>query len=206
MSSLQCPARVFVARHGEAEYETDLCTDDGGSLTALGRKQARELADRLQGERIARIWTSSLSRAVQTAEIVAARLGVDVVVREGLREYGVGSIAGTDADERAHVGSAFDAWLEGDRDARIGGGERIDAFVGRVTDVLEEVADQHRGEAVLVVSHGGAIMAAVTPLAGLAPERARGLTLPNCAAVELEADGKDWRLVSWDGPDATHQG
>jgi broad specificity phosphatase PhoE len=75
-----------------------------------------------------------------------------------------------------------------------------------VTDVLEEVADQHRGEAVLVVSHGGAIMAAVTSLAGLAPERARGLTLPNCAAVELEADGKDWRLVSWDGPDATHQG
>ena len=43
MSSLHCPARIFVARHGEAEYETDLCTDDGGSLTALGRRQARDL-------------------------------------------------------------------------------------------------------------------------------------------------------------------
>jgi probable phosphoglycerate mutase len=199
MSSLQCPARVFVARHGEAEYETDLCTDDGGSLTALGRKQARELAELLQGERIARVWTSSLSRAVQTAEIVAARLGVDVVVREGLREYGVGAIAGTDADERAHVGAAFDAWVEGDREATIGGGERVEDFVGRVTRVLEEVADEHRGEAVLVVSHGGAILAALPPLVGIAPARARGLTLPNCAAIEVEADTSGWRLTSWDG-------
>lgn len=199
MTSLQCPARVFVARHGEAEYETDLCTDDGGSLTALGRKQARELAERLQGERIARVWTSSLSRAVQTAEIVAARLGVDVVVREGLREYSVGDLAGTDADERAHVGAAFDAWVDGDRDARISGGERVADFVGRVTAVLEEVADEHRGEAVLVVGHGGAIQAALPPLVGISPARARDLTLPNCATIEVEADGEEWRLISWDG-------
>ncbi|MFC4783734.1 histidine phosphatase family protein [Nocardioides sp. MAHUQ-72] len=199
MSSLQCPARVFVARHGEAEYETDLVTDDGGCLTPQGRAQARALADRLRGERIARVWTSSLSRAVQTAEIVAARLDVDVVVREGLREYGVGAIAGTHADERAHVGAAFDAWVEGDRDATIGGGERIDAFVGRVTTVLEEVADEHRGETALVVSHGGAILAALPPLVGIAAERVRGLSLPNCAAVELEADAEGWRLTTWDG-------
>src|SRR6478735_8890928 len=95
MSSLHCAARVLVARHGEAEYETDLCSDDGGSLTPLGRKQARELGVSLQGERVARVWTSSLSRAVQTAEIVAGVLGVDVVVREGLREYGVGALAET---------------------------------------------------------------------------------------------------------------
>ena len=96
MSDLQCPTRVFVARHGEAEYETDLVCDDGGSLTALGRQQARELGASLSGERIARVWTSSLSRAVQTAEIAAGVLGVDVVVREGLREYGVGDLAGAD--------------------------------------------------------------------------------------------------------------
>ncbi|MCW2765714.1 MAG: hypothetical protein JWO11_1673, partial [Nocardioides sp.] len=101
MSSLQCPTRVFVARHGEAAYESDLVTDDGGSLTRLGRTQARALAEELRGERIARVWTSPLSRAVQTAEIVAGLLDLDVVVREGLREYGVGSLSGTDADERA---------------------------------------------------------------------------------------------------------
>ena len=68
--------------------------DAGGSLTALGRSQAAGLADSLAGERIAHVYASSMSRAVQTAEIVAARLGVGVTVREGLREFSVGSFAG----------------------------------------------------------------------------------------------------------------
>ena len=58
MSSLQCPARILVARHGEAEDETELVSDDGGSLTALGRRQALELGELLRGERVARVWCS----------------------------------------------------------------------------------------------------------------------------------------------------
>jgi probable phosphoglycerate mutase len=190
---------VFVARHGEAEYETDLVSDDGGSLTPLGRSQAHGLADELRGHRIARVWTSSLSRAVQTAEIVAGRLGVDVVVREGLREYSVGSLSGTYADERAILGGIFEDWMEGDREARIPGGDRIDAFIGRVATVFAEVAEQHRGEAVLVVSHGGAILAAVPHLLGLPAASVRDRTLANCGVIELEADADGWRPFSWCG-------
>ena len=202
MSSLQCPARIFVARHGEAAYETELVTDDGGSLTRGGREQARRLAERLRDARISRVWTSSMSRAVQTAEIVAAELGVDVLVREGLREYAVGDLAGTTLHERAYAGAAFDAWLGGDPEAQIPGGDRIDEFVARVTGSLQEVADQHPGEAVLVISHGGAILAALPPLVGIPPERVRGLTLPNCGVIEVEADAEGWRLVRWDGDGA----
>jgi probable phosphoglycerate mutase len=198
MSSLQCPARLLVARHGEAEYETELCSDAGGSLTALGRRQARELADRLKGERIARVWTSPLSRAVQTAEIVAAALGVDVVVREGLREYGVGSLAGTGGDEATAIGPVFLAWTRGDDTATIEGGERVADIVARVEVVLREVADAHPGESVLVVGHGGTILATVPQLAGLSRGHGLGLTLSNCGVVEVEADAEGWRLVSWD--------
>lgn len=194
MGSLQCAARLFVARHGEAEYETDLCTDDGGGLTTLGRRQARELADQLQGERIARVWTSPLSRAVQTAEIAAAALGVDVVVREGLREYGVGSLAGTEIGEKEYFEGVFRQWVEGDESARIDGGERIVDVVGRVQGVLQEAADAHPGEAVLVVSHGGAILATLPQLVGLPRSRGLGVTLPNCGAIEVEADADGWRL------------
>jgi probable phosphoglycerate mutase len=187
-----------VTRHGEAEYESDLCTDDGGSLTPLGRRQSRELADELRGERIARVWTSSLSRSVQTAEIAAASLGTDVVVREGLREYGVGSLAGTGGDERATIGPVFRAWTEGDDDACIDGGESVSGIVARVRAVLEEIADAHRGEAVLVVSHGGVILATVPELVGLPRSRGLGVSLANCAVIALEADADGWRLV--DGP------
>lgn len=198
MTSLQCPARLFVARHAEAEYETDLCSDDGGSLTALGRRQARGLAERLRGERVARVWTSSLSRAVQTAEIAAAVLGADVVVREGLREYGVGSLAGTHGDEAATLGPVFRAWTEGDDAATIDGGERIGAIVARVQDVLAEAADEHPGEAVLVVGHGGAILASIPPLVGLPRDHGLGRVLPNCGVIEIEKDADGWRLVQWD--------
>jgi probable phosphoglycerate mutase len=198
MSSLQCAARLLVARHGEAEYETDLCTDAGGSLTTLGRRQARELAERLRGQRIAHVWTSPLSRAVQTAEIVAAALDIDVVVREGLREYGVGSLAGTDGDEATTIGPVFQAWTEGDEAATIAGGERVGAIVSRVQSALDEAADAHPGEAVLVVSHGGAILATVPQLVGLPRGRGLGKVLPNCGVVELEKDAEGWRLVAWD--------
>jgi broad specificity phosphatase PhoE len=199
MSSLHCAARVLVARHGEAEYETDLCSDDGGSLTPLGRKQARELGVSLQGERVARVWTSSLSRAVQTAEIVAGLLGVDVVVREGLREYGVGALAGTRLHEKGYFEGVFRRWVAGDADAAIDGGERVDDVVARVQAVLEEVADEHRGETTLVVSHGGAILATLPQLAGQPRSRGVGVSLPNCGVIGLEADADGWRITRWDG-------
>jgi len=194
VSDLQCPARVFLARHGEADYETDLVTDDGGSLSATGREQATALARSLRAERVARVWCSPLSRAVQTAEIAAAVLGLDVVVREGLREYGVGSLAGTTGDEAAVIGPVFDAWLAGDDEATIDGGERIEDIVRRVADVLAEVADHHRGESVLVISHGGAIMATVPRLVRLPRTAARELVLPGGGQIGLEHDSDGSRL------------
>lgn len=199
MGDLQCAARVIVARHGAADYESELLSDAGGWLSPLGRTQSRELGDRLEGERIARVWTSDLSRAVQTGEIVAARLGVDVAVRTGLREFGVGDAAGTTGDPDPFA-ATFDAWLGGDLSARIPGGESGLEVLERYRAVLDEVADAHRGESVLVVSHGG-VMCMVLPLLArnLAPDHTRDLPLPNCGVVALEADADGWVARSWAG-------
>ena len=97
---------MLVARHGEAAYETGLWSDDGGSLTARGRGQARDLGRRLAGE-VTHVWTSPMARAVQTAKLAAAEIGCDVTVREGLREFGVGVQAG-----RPIEGDPFDATFE----------------------------------------------------------------------------------------------
>ncbi len=83
MSDLQCPARVYVARHAEAAY------DD--RLTPAGELEAKELAEGLRGERIARVHTSPMPRAAATARIAAASLGVGVVEHEELAEVGVES-------------------------------------------------------------------------------------------------------------------
>jgi 2,3-bisphosphoglycerate-dependent phosphoglycerate mutase len=196
MSDLQCPTRVFVARHGEADYETDLVTDQGGWLSPAGRAQARALGERLLGQRIARVWSSPMSRAVQTAEIAAGVLGVDVVVREGLREYGVGAIAGTAVSERDVLRPVFDAWVAGDDAATIPGGETVAGIAARVSGVLDEVRDAHRGEGVLVVTHGGAMMVTVPVLLGTPRATAHDLVLPGGAHVALEGDASGWRLAA----------
>ena len=150
MSDLHCPATLVVARPAE------------------GRTQALGLADALEGRRVAAVWCSDASRAVHTAEIAAARLGVGVTVRKALRE------AGVDDGESGHE------------------------VVARHRIQLEEIADLHRGETVLVIGHQQALEIVVPSLAGHAPSaRAQRRELENDETVELENDADGWVLRRW---------
>jgi probable phosphoglycerate mutase len=133
------------------------------------------------------------------ADDVAAVLGVDVVVREGLREFGVGVHVGTAGDPDPFR-PTFTRWLAGDLEARIEGAESGTEVVDRMSTELELVADQHRGESALVVSHGGAICTAVPALArNLRPRLPETRAIPHTGVVALEADGDGWRALSWCG-------
>lgn len=196
MSDLQCPVRFHLARHAEAEYETVELYDAGGSLTVAGRRQAADLARRLTESRIAAVWTSPMARAVQTAEIVAARLGTLVVVREGLREFGVGDHAGQPPEPDPFV-ETFGRWMQGELAARVDGGESGREVVDRVQQVLDEIADTYRGEAVLVVGHGGALCVSIATLTGRRPPE--GYRLAPTGVVRVDRDGDGWLLAeSWD--------
>lgn len=204
MTDLQCRAQILVARHGEADYETELLTDDGGSLTDLGRKQSADLAESLAGERIAHVYVSSKSRAVQTGEIAAARLGVGVTVREALQEVSVGAYAGQSSREGDPdpFAPTFASWGAGDPSARIAGGESGSEVIDRLGGVLTQIADAHRGETVLVISHGGVMCTALSALArNLTPAFPVGRSLPNCAVVRLDVDDDGWVARSWAGED-----
>ncbi len=195
MSDVHCPARLIVARHGEAAYEDDTMNDAGGSLTPLGRSQARELGERLAGERVAGVVCSEVARAVQTAEIAAAVLGLPVAVREGLQEFPPGDFRGQPYDH-----GFFDAmvrsWLAGDLALGVPGGETGRQTADRVLAVLEVVADQYRGETVLVVTHGGVILSLWGALAPGSPVAPASDLVTNCSTYVLERDADGWRLGS----------
>jgi probable phosphoglycerate mutase len=193
VSDVHCPARIIAARHGEAEYETTTMTESGGSLTPLGREQARGLGERLRGERVAGVVCSELARAVQTAELAAAVLGLPVKVREGLQEFPAGDFLGRTYDHSFFDGMVR-SWLAGDLGAGVPGGETGQQTSGRVLRVLDEIADEYRGETVLVVTHGGVIVSlwgAVAPGSRSAP--ASDL-VRNGSSYLLERDADGWRI------------
>lgn len=193
MSDLQCAARIILARHGDAEYEDDLTGLEGGSLSTLGRAQARRLGEELRGERVAAVVSSSLSRAVQTGELAAGVLGVEMSVREGLQEVGVGAMLGRPFDP-AVAEPVLTAWRRGDLGAAMpGGGESGAEACARVLPVLESVADTFRGETVLVISHGGVIQAL---LGRFSPDPQGTDDLRNCAHFLFEVDADGWRVDS----------
>lgn len=90
------PERLFLARHGQTEWnlERRLQGQLDSPLTEEGRAQARRMAEQLAAFDIRTICSSPLGRAMQTALIIADRLGAEVVEVPELAELDHGELAG----------------------------------------------------------------------------------------------------------------
>jgi broad specificity phosphatase PhoE len=148
-------ATLVLVRHGETDWNASgrLQGHTDRPLNDYGRRQARELADRLGDDGIAAIYASDLSRAKETAEIVGARLGLPVVIDADLRERNWGSWEGLTPSERDAV--AFE-------------GETPREHRDRLMRAVRRIAERHPAQRVLVVTHGGSmrrVQAAVTGIA-----------------------------------------
>ena len=93
--------RIIIARHGESESNRLHCLAGhlDLDLTEIGYQQAEETAAYLAGEPIAAVYSSSLQRAVHTAEPHAKRRGLPVIACDELRELYCGEWEGRRVDE-----------------------------------------------------------------------------------------------------------
>jgi broad specificity phosphatase PhoE len=185
---------LLLVRHGETDWNRDGRWQGGSdtSLNDLGREQAQALAEQLDGS-IDVVYSSDLARARETAEIVAAELGLEVRVDPRLRERSFGSWEGlTTSEIEDRFADSHRRWREG-----VGAGaddaETFEDFSARVNDFLADVLRLHPGENVLVISHGGSIRVIHALAAGVDYVRDHRLTpgVPNCAVARYVArDGK----------------
>jgi len=200
MSDLHCAATLLVARHGDAEYgHPSVLSDEGGWLSPAGAEQTTALARSLMDRRVAAVRTSTLARAVQSGEVAAAVLGVDSRAVEGLEEFSVGALAGRAHDD-PELQSIFSAWVHGDLGRRIPGGSNGHEVLERYREALQSIADQFRGETVLVFSHGGVMSFVLPRISGnLRDDLAAAKFLPNCAVAEVAVDSDGFFVRSWPG-------
>ncbi|XP_012703384.1 phosphoglycerate mutase-like protein 4 [Setaria italica] len=154
---------VVVVRHGETSWNASRIIQGqmDPELNETGKQQAIMLARRLSKEaKPAAVYSSDLKRAAETAQTIATACHVsNLVFDQSLRERHMGDLHGLKFDDAVSTKpEAYKAFSADDRNQEIpGGGESLDQLSERCVSYLNTIADKHKGERVVVVSHGAAI-------------------------------------------------
>jgi broad specificity phosphatase PhoE len=161
--------RIFLVRHGATQRTAEgrFSGSVGVDLSDEGRWQAERLGERLGQERLTAVYASPLSRAVDTARVVAATCGLEPQIVDGLREISHGHWEGL---TRAEVETRFpDEYAEWEQDPFAfapQGGESGVAVLARALPALRHIVTSHVGDRILVVSHKATIRLLLSSLLG----------------------------------------
>ncbi|MGW1531855.1 bifunctional RNase H/acid phosphatase [Streptomyces aureus] len=191
------PATFVLLRHGETPLTPQKRFSGSGgsdpSLSAVGREQAERVAAALAARgTIQAIVASPLARTRQTAAAVAARLGLDVLVEDGLRETDFGAWEGlTFGEVRERHPEDLNAWLASPEAEPTGGGESFAATAQRMAATRDKLIAAYAGRTVLLVTHVTPIKTLVRLALGAPPESLfrMELSAASLSAVAYYGDG-----------------
>lgn len=162
--------RVYLVRHGATQLtaENRFSGAVGVELSDEGRWQAARLGERLQNEGVTAIYSSPLSRTMDTARIIAGASAHSIETRDGLREISHGRWEGlTRAEVEERFIGEYDSWEADPFTFAPEGGESGVAVLARALPVMREIVTKHPGERVLIVSHKATIRLLLSSLLGI---------------------------------------
>ncbi|MEU4462258.1 bifunctional RNase H/acid phosphatase [Streptomyces sp. NPDC024017] len=196
-ADMGAPATFVLLRHGETPLTPQKRFSGSGgtdpSLSDTGREQAERAAAMLARRgTIQAVVSSPLARTRETAGIVAARLGLDVGIDDGLRETDFGAWEGlTFAEVRERHPDDLNAWLASPDAEPTGGGESFAATATRLAATRDKLVAAHAGRTVLLVTHVTPIKTLVRLALGAPPESLfrMELSAASLSVVAYYADG-----------------
>ncbi|GGU17608.1 bifunctional RNase H/acid phosphatase [Streptomyces coeruleorubidus] len=196
-ADMGAPATFVLLRHGETPLTPQKRFSGSGgtdpSLSGIGRDQAERAAALLARRgTIQAIVSSPLARTRETAGIIAARLGLDVSVDDGLRETDFGAWEGlTFAEVRERHPDDLNAWLASPDAEPTGGGESFAATATRIAATRDKLIAAYTGRTVLLVTHVTPIKTLVRLALGAPPESLfrMELSAASLSVVAYYADG-----------------
>ena len=189
---------LLIVRHAEStanrEERWQGLTDY--RLSRTGRLQANRLRSRLERERYrpTHIYSSPLSRALDTAQIVASNWDRPIEAWEELTEFNVGVIAGlTRAEVEEKFPEAAKSIAANHVFDRVEGAETHNATSDRAQCVVDRLICEHdNSDRVMVFTHGGVLAHIIRRLLGT--DRLRGVSIRNTAIFEFSIDVSRWHL------------
>jgi probable phosphomutase (TIGR03848 family) len=177
------PTTVVLVRHGQTPTTGRVMPGRaaGLHLAEAGVAQARATAERIAATwKVSAVYSSPLERARETAAEIARRLGLRVRLRRGLLECDTGDWTGAELKELARLPDwrTVQRWPSG---FRFPNGESFLEMAARVTSTVTDLARQHPGQTIVVVSHADPIKAAVADALGTHLDHFQRLVISTCS-------------------------
>ena len=192
---------VVLVRHGETVWNSErrMQGQQNSALSALGRAQARALAERLAAEPFDYLYSSDLDRAVETARAIAAVTGHELRIEPRLRERCFGIFEGLTRDEmKERHPEEYARFRERNPDYCMPGGESARTFHERCMSVLHDIVAKHSGRRIVVVAHGLLLVALYRAAHALELTEPRTqLELINASLNVFGFADQRWRMLAW---------
>ncbi len=196
-----------MVRHGETEWnaegrvqgQTDI------PLSPVGLKQAHLAAEVLCQHDFSAVYSSDLMRVRQTAEPSVRRLALPLQLDPDLRErHYVIFERMLYTEVRSRYPDHYARFNAKDPDFDFETGESLRAFYSRSLRAIERILERHRGEQVLVFTHGGVLDMVHRHVRALGLSAARDYGIPNCGINWIENSHEGWHVHCW--ADVAHLG
>ncbi len=192
--------QIIIVRHGQTEWNIKGIRQGhlDSRLTPRGVTQAKALATRLAREKFSALYSSDLGRALETAQEIASVTGHQIITDARLRERHLGVFQGLNADEISEkypeerrllrtIGPAY----------VIPGGESMYQQVERNIAFLNELAEKHPEETLVVVTHGGVVSGFFRHTLSIPLEAPRRFEFVNAGLNVFAREDGNWMLLTW---------
>lgn len=190
----------YIVRHGETDWNAKglLQGHVNTKLNATGKSQAKQLAKAIQHIHFDAVFSSDLTRALETAHLIAQERNLAITTAKALREKSYGSYEGlTHQEARRALANYFQTsekltGLEKMKYKIYQDGESDHEAVERFITHLREIAVAYSGKTILIASHGGIMRYFLIKLGWASYEELDRHAIKNTAYIKVESDGIDF--------------
>ena len=194
------PTTLILVRHGEsrANNEKFFAGQLDVELSSLGFKQADLTAEYIASTyKVDKIYSSSLSRAYDTAKAISKRVGVPIISSDALREINSGEWQGLHFDKlQKKYAVSYSVWINDIGKAQTPSGESVKELYDRIWGAIDGIARENPDGTVVISTHATPIRAIICKLHGYSAEEMKNISWGSNASVTVVMyDGGRWSLV-----------
>jgi len=178
---------IYMIRHGRTDWNDQrrIMGREQVPLNDAGREMVEAVAGHLAGEGIAAVYTGTLARARESAEILAEAWGAEILEEPRLDESGYEKWVGMTYHE-LRGDRDFDLYVRRPTESRFSDGEGMAGIQERALAAVERIASEARGVKTALVSHADVIKPVITHYLGMDLDAMHRLAVANASVTVLD--------------------